>query len=332
MPQRAYTASSGYRFGFNGKLNDDEVFGNTATSQDYGMRWYNPRIGRFFSVDPLTKKYPELTPYQFASNNPIENLDVDGLEGADFKFEYAYSPYFIGGGGMTTSDKAIYQAAFDRLASTPACWMELAFNAPILWEGWFAAAHEITALQGIEAAGIGYTMYEGVAARSSEIKSGEPLIDKIPEMPAKTYTVTPNMSSAEKEQTRMNFAQVRMGSDFDKYAASKTINYNQQVFSTEIGPSTSSQRLVQWRDPSNPTASPFFTFDGVDSKTLGIPSTYTQKYYVELDKSYSFLQSTANDVPGWLPEDVGKIYKGGGSQLYCPDAAKNAKFIPAKTN
>jgi GH24 family phage-related lysozyme (muramidase) len=35
---------------------------------------------RFLSVDPLTGKYPELTPYQFASNSPISGIDLDGLE------------------------------------------------------------------------------------------------------------------------------------------------------------------------------------------------------------------------------------------------------------
>lgn len=37
-------------------------------------------LARFKSVDPLTKKYPELTPYQFASNTPIQAIDLDGLE------------------------------------------------------------------------------------------------------------------------------------------------------------------------------------------------------------------------------------------------------------
>lgn len=32
------------------------------------------------SVDPLTKSYPMLTPYQFASNSPLANIDLDGLE------------------------------------------------------------------------------------------------------------------------------------------------------------------------------------------------------------------------------------------------------------
>jgi hypothetical protein len=31
-------------------------------------------------VDPLKKEYPELTPYQFASNTPIQAIDLDGLE------------------------------------------------------------------------------------------------------------------------------------------------------------------------------------------------------------------------------------------------------------
>jgi RHS repeat-associated protein len=69
-----------YRYGFNGKENDNEVKGD-GNQQDYGMRIYDPRLGRFLSVDPITRQYPQLTPYQFASNSPIKNVDVDGLEG-----------------------------------------------------------------------------------------------------------------------------------------------------------------------------------------------------------------------------------------------------------
>lgn len=39
-----------------------------------------PNEIKFLSVDPLSKKYPELTPYQFASNTPIQAIDLDGLE------------------------------------------------------------------------------------------------------------------------------------------------------------------------------------------------------------------------------------------------------------
>jgi RHS repeat-associated protein len=79
MPGRSYSAGSGYRYGFNGKENDNEVKGE-GNQQDYGMRIYDLRLGRFLTVDPLIRKYPELTPYQFASNSPVSGIDIDGLE------------------------------------------------------------------------------------------------------------------------------------------------------------------------------------------------------------------------------------------------------------
>ena len=80
MPGRKYNqGNSKYRYGFNGKENDNEVKGE-GNQQDYGMRIYDPRLGRFLSVDPLSPKYPELTPYQFASNSPIQGIDLDGEE------------------------------------------------------------------------------------------------------------------------------------------------------------------------------------------------------------------------------------------------------------
>ncbi|HWV69431.1 RHS repeat-associated core domain-containing protein, partial [Chitinophaga sp.] len=68
-----------YRYGFNGKENDNEVKGE-GNQQDYGMRIYDPRIGKFLSVDPLTKQYPHYTPYSFAGNKPIQYIDIDGGE------------------------------------------------------------------------------------------------------------------------------------------------------------------------------------------------------------------------------------------------------------
>jgi RHS repeat-associated protein len=68
-----------YRYGFNGKEMDNEVSGS-GNQYDYGFRIYNPRIGRFLSVDPLCKSFPWYTPYQFAGNMPIWAIDLDGLE------------------------------------------------------------------------------------------------------------------------------------------------------------------------------------------------------------------------------------------------------------
>ncbi len=79
MPGRSFTTADGYRFGFNGKETDTE-YGAGGGTQDYGFRMYSPAVARFLSVDPLAPQYPWYTPYQFAGNKPINNIDIDGLE------------------------------------------------------------------------------------------------------------------------------------------------------------------------------------------------------------------------------------------------------------
>ena len=74
LPGRTFEIQE-YKYGYNGKENDKET-----GYQDYGFRMYDPNIGRFISVDPITKKFPDLTPYQFASNTPIQAIDLDGTE------------------------------------------------------------------------------------------------------------------------------------------------------------------------------------------------------------------------------------------------------------
>jgi RHS repeat-associated protein len=86
MPDRKYQATA-YRFGFNGKENDNEVkgFGN---EQDYGLRIFDPRLGKFLSIDPLSGKFPFFSPYQFAGNTPIRFTDLDGAETYDNSAKY----------------------------------------------------------------------------------------------------------------------------------------------------------------------------------------------------------------------------------------------------
>jgi RHS repeat-associated protein len=77
IPGRQYNATGGYRFGFNGKEKDNK---DGVVQYDYGFRIYDPRLVRFKSVDPLSNSYPFYTPYQFAGNSPLANIDLDGLE------------------------------------------------------------------------------------------------------------------------------------------------------------------------------------------------------------------------------------------------------------
>jgi RHS repeat-associated protein len=76
---RSYNTPN-YRYGFNGKEKDDEVTGVTGVTYDYGFRTLDTRIVRFWSVDPLEAKYPNLTPYCAFDNSPIYFNDPDGKD------------------------------------------------------------------------------------------------------------------------------------------------------------------------------------------------------------------------------------------------------------
>ena len=73
--QNAY----GYRYGFQGQEMDDEIKGE-GNSVNYKFRMHDPRVGRFFAVDPLASKYPHNSPYAFSENRVIDGLELEGLE------------------------------------------------------------------------------------------------------------------------------------------------------------------------------------------------------------------------------------------------------------
>lgn len=84
----AGSVEASYQYSFNGKPIDEEGLGGGGSTYDYGFRIYNAQLGKFLSVDPLTKSYPELTPFQYSSNNPILNIDIDGKEGENYVFTW----------------------------------------------------------------------------------------------------------------------------------------------------------------------------------------------------------------------------------------------------
>jgi RHS repeat-associated protein len=69
-----------YRFLFNGMESDPEMKG-TGNCLDFGARIYDPRIGRWLSVDPLIREYPSWSPYNSFLSNPIYIIDPDGKGG-----------------------------------------------------------------------------------------------------------------------------------------------------------------------------------------------------------------------------------------------------------
>jgi RHS repeat-associated protein len=75
IEQHSYTGDYTNRYKFNGKELDEET-----GFYYYGARYYNPKFSIWLSVDPLAEKYPNITPYAYVANNPINAIDPDGRE------------------------------------------------------------------------------------------------------------------------------------------------------------------------------------------------------------------------------------------------------------
>ncbi|MEN9301662.1 MAG: hypothetical protein RL264_91 [Bacteroidota bacterium] len=73
-----------YRYGFQNQEKDDELKG-AGNSVNYKYRMHDPRVGRFFSVDPLASKYPWNSTYAFSENRVIDCIELEGLEAWEVK-------------------------------------------------------------------------------------------------------------------------------------------------------------------------------------------------------------------------------------------------------
>jgi RHS repeat-associated protein len=82
---------------YNGKLLNDKEFadGTGLDWYSYGMREYDVQIARFPQLDPLTDEFAALTPYQYASDEPIGNVDLDGLEAASILSVYKEAGEYV---------------------------------------------------------------------------------------------------------------------------------------------------------------------------------------------------------------------------------------------
>lgn len=78
MNGRSYTSGLNVKYKFTCKERDEE------TKYDYfGARFYESRLGRWLSIDPLADKYPGWSSFCYVQNNPLGLVDINGLYGVE---------------------------------------------------------------------------------------------------------------------------------------------------------------------------------------------------------------------------------------------------------
>ena len=81
---------------------DNEIKGE-GNSLNYTFRMHDPRVGRFFAIDPLSSSFPHNSPYAFSENRVIDGLELEGLEVVLFNKDTETMMYNV---GMANKDKS----------------------------------------------------------------------------------------------------------------------------------------------------------------------------------------------------------------------------------
>jgi len=81
VPKFVGDGSFAYKFG-NKELQDELGL----NMYDYGARNYDPALGRWMNIDPLSETSRRWTPYNYAYNNPMYFVDPDGMQANDWVY------------------------------------------------------------------------------------------------------------------------------------------------------------------------------------------------------------------------------------------------------
>lgn len=328
LPGR-HANTSDYRYGFQGQEMDDEIKGE-GNSLNYTFRMHDPRVGRFFAVDPLFKEYPWNSSYTFSENKVIRYVELEGLEVGDpfywlavensVKNPDGVGAHYLGfGNGVGLSLKSTWDF-FTSDAYKSETWKN-AGNAFIF----FAARNPVTSLEIDKQFG------------TNSFETGSQVIQAFDEGADKLI----NGNGFERGQIIGQFTtDVGLGIIGDKGIgkikylkrfnlskkfdiATDFIDYSKKVYTQTF---KEGDVIYQYRIPGTDKGSYYVRSLDITPEQVGVdPSDYTEVFKVTLDKDMKALISThKKNTPYWRNPD--KTLDGGGEQIFSKDLKDNATF------